>query len=245
MSVPSISRLLDLIEAFSESRRPMTISALAKVLQVPMSSCHAITKTLEDRGYLVELKQQGGYYFTGRLKAHVDRIALFDPLPQYLRPELARLRDTARETVLLAKLSGNRSVYLEVLESDSSIRYIAQVGDTRPLHASAAGKALLGGLQADQRTKLIHSMDLARFNASTLGTPEELAQDIEASIRRGWFMTRGEYFTGVTALAIPLSSNAELYAVVIAGPATRMEQRTAEMVGLLQDFKNQTMGMMA
>lgn len=240
MSVPALTRTLDLIEAFSQMRRPMTVSALAKLLDVPTSSCHGIVKTLEDRGYLIDLKHQGGYYFTKRFKMHVDRIASYDPLPEWLRPAMAELRDSVQETVLLAKLAGPRAVYLEVLESAQSVRYIAQVGDTRPLHASAAGKALLGAMTPQQRHSTIQNLDLARHNIHTLGTPEELESNLEAGISQGWFMTRGEYLTDVAAVAVSLKVDGELYAMVVAGPATRMETQLGLIVGQLRGLKEQT-----
>jgi DNA-binding IclR family transcriptional regulator len=237
MTVPAVSRTLDLIEAFSQVRRPMTVSALAKLLNLPTSSCHGIVKTLEERGYLVDLKKQGGYYFTKRFQMHAQRIAAYDPLPDWLHPAMGVLRDTAGETVLLAKLADQRAVYLEVFESGQSVRYIAQVGDTRPLHASAAGKALLGGLPPDQRNAMIQEMDLARHNEKTLGSADELRANIEQGIARGWFLTEGEYLSEVTALAVPLMVGNELYAVVIAGPGIRLGNRLNTLSELLLDFK--------
>jgi len=54
-----------------------------------------------------------------------------------------RLRDQTGETVLVGKRLDRQAVYLEVLESPHSIRYSPKVGEFRPLHASASGKALL------------------------------------------------------------------------------------------------------
>lgn len=124
----------------------MTVAALAKMLDLPASSCHGLVKTLEDRGYLINLKDQGGYYFTKRLEQHALRIAGYSPLPSWVMPALEEMRDKAAETTLLARLSAGNAVYVEVLESAQSVRYIAQAGDLRPLYASAAGKALLGAV---------------------------------------------------------------------------------------------------
>ena len=140
---------------------------------------------------------------------------------------------------MLAKLAGSRAVYLEVLESAQSVRYIAQVGDTRPLHASAAGKALLGAMTPQQRFATIQNLDLARHNIYTLGTPEDLESNLEDGISQGWFMTRGEYLTDVAAVAVPLKVDGELYAMVVAGPATRMETQLALIVGQLRGLKEQ------
>lgn len=241
MSVPAVNRTLDLIEVFAQMRRPMTVSMIAKLLDLPASSCHGIVKTLEDRGYLVELKNQGGYYFTRRFQMHAERIASYDPLPGWLRPALAALRDEVQETVLLAKLTGHRAVYLDVLESAQSVRFIAQAGDTRPLHASAAGKALLGALAPAVRKDLIARLDLARHNVRTLGSVEELEANIDAGVAQGWFMTQGEFLTDVTAVAVSMQIGPEVYAVGIAGPAARMDARVPQLSSRLIAFREQAL----
>jgi IclR family acetate operon transcriptional repressor len=236
MTVPAASRTLDLIEAFSETRRPMTISALAKHLGLPPSSCHGLVKTLEERGYLMEHKALGGYYFTKRLEKHALRIGGFEPLPAWVLPALSAMRDQSDETVLLAKLSGASAVYVEVLESAQSVRYMAGVGDARPLYASAAGKALLGALPAEERRALVRQLKLVKRNERTIGTQKELLHDIDTSLERGWFMTRGEYLSDVCALAVPLRLGGDDYAVVLAGPLARVEARLQQHVKLITAF---------
>lgn len=236
MTVPAAARVLDLIEAFSKRRRPMNISALAKAMGLPASSCHGLVKTLEDRGYLVNLKDQGGYYFTKRLEQHALRIGGFNPLPSWVVPELERVRDEADETALLAKLSGSSAVYIEVLESEQSVRYIAQVGDLRPLYASAAGKALVGALAPAERAAILDRIALVERNPNTIVSRELLERDLATSAARGWYMTKGEFLPGVTAVAAPFQLNDELYAIVVAGPSNRMEARLDVHIGLVTNF---------
>lgn len=233
MSVPAALRTLDLIEAFSEARRPMTISALAKRLGLPPSSCHGLVKTLEERGYLVEHETLGGYYFTKRLEEHARRIGGYEPLPAWILPALAALREKCGETVLLSKLSGTNAVYVEVLQSMQSVRYMAEVGDVRPLYASAAGKALLGCLPEGERLALVKGMKMVKRSQRTITTQKELLHDIDLSLQRGWFMTRGEYLADVCAISVPLHLSGECYAVVIAGPLNRVEPRLQQHVKLI------------
>jgi DNA-binding IclR family transcriptional regulator len=234
MTVPAAARVLDVIEVFSRRRRPMTISALAKALDLPASSCHGIVKTLEDRGYLVNHKDQGGYYFTKRLEQHANRIGGFSPLPSWVYPALEAMRDESDETALLARMSGGNAVYLEVLESGQSVRYIAQVGDLRPLYASAAGKALLGALPAQDREQLIDRMELRQRTPQTITSRKALERDLAASIKRGWFMTQGEFLPEVTAIALPVLLADDHYAIVIAGPSARMARGLEDHVKLLK-----------
>ena len=237
MTVPAASRVLDVIEAFSKVRRPMTVAMLAKILALPASSCHGLIKTLEDRGYLTHLKDQGGYYFTKRLEQHALRIAGFTPLPDWVLPALEKIRDDAEETTLLAKLSGVNAVYLEIFESAQSIRYIAQVDDLRPLYASAAGKSLLGAMTIEDREAMLARIPLVKRNANTIVTRKALDADLAESIQRGWFLTRGEFIADVTAVGTPFTLGDETYAVVIAGPSARMESNLEKHIQLIKTFR--------
>jgi IclR family acetate operon transcriptional repressor len=236
MSVPAAARVLDLIEVFAKYRHPMTVTTLAQRLGLPVSSCHGMVKTLQARGYLLHLKEQGGYYFSKRLEQHAAGIAGYDPLPAWVRPALAAVRDAAGETTLLAKLSGCSAVYVEVLESVQSVGYIAQVGDLRPLYASAAGKALLGGMPAARKKELLDEIPLQKRNRHTLRTREALERDLALSSRRGWYLSRGEFLPDVTAVATHLLLNDELYAVVIAGPSQRVGRQLARLASLVAGF---------
>ena len=214
----------------------MTVTMLAKILDIPASSCHGLVKTLEDRGYLTNLKEQGGYYFTKRLEQHALRIAGFSPLPGWVLPALEQIRDEAEETALLAKQSGLSAVYVEVLESAQSIRYIAQVGDLRPLYASAAGKSLLGAMPLDEREAMLDRIPLLKRNSSTIVTRQALNADLAESIQRGWFLTRGEFIPDVTAVGAPVTLSGETYAVVVAGPSARMDACLEKHVKLIARF---------
>ncbi|MEZ5741527.1 MAG: hypothetical protein R3E68_20265 [Burkholderiaceae bacterium] len=50
-----------------------------------------------------------------------------------IRAALEQLREASGETTIDAVLAGQRSIYLDVLESREMVRYTAQVGDARPL----------------------------------------------------------------------------------------------------------------
>ena len=157
----------------------------------------------------------------------------FDPLPEWLMPALARLRDACDETVVLAKLTGTSATYIEVLESARSIRFIVRVGDSRPLHASAVGKALLGSLLPEECAARVAQLPLQKRNRHTIDTRADLLADIAQSRARGWFSTSGEFFEDVSAIAAPLTIGDELYAFAVAGPSTRIEALLDKQVVLL------------
>lgn len=238
MTVPAASRTLDILEVFARERRPLSVSAIAKATGMPLSSCHGLVKTLETRGYLFESKAHGGYYFSRLLGQLAHAIGKFDPLPEWLVPALAQLRDACSETVVLAQLTGTQASYVEVFESTRALRFAASVGDTLPLHASAVGLALLGALPARERDLLLQGERVLRCCRVRVRN-KALLEELEASRARGWYRMRGEGIGGVedvSAIADALAIGGEYYAFAIVGPSARIERSLERHVELLTAF---------
>ncbi len=63
-----VDRTLDLLELFAEEKRPLSLSDIARLLKIPISSCHDVLQAMQARGYLYELAPRAGYYPTLRLQ---------------------------------------------------------------------------------------------------------------------------------------------------------------------------------
>lgn len=237
MNVKTAGRTLDLFEAFARACKPLSLSQLARAIGAPVSSCFGIVRTLEARGYLYEVKARGGFYPTKLLLERARVIAGHDPLAERFVPLLEKLRDQTGETVLVAKRLGRQTVYLEVLESPHSIRYSPKVGELRPLHAGASGKALLGGLAPAMRSELLAGMRLPRMTSRTITSRAALEADLEQGRARGWYVTRGESVADLMAVGVPVAVNGEIYSVALAGPMQRMEGALKRHTKLLTELR--------
>ena len=230
MSVKSAERTLQILETFAQACEPLLLSDLARRIAIPVSACHGLVRTLKSRGYLYELGPRRGYYPTLRWFEKARVIAAHDPVAARLTPFLEALAADTGETIVLGRQLGDRVIYLVVIESRNSIRYSAQVGDLKPLHSSSAGKALLGSMPKAAREALLASLKLARVTPNTITSREALEKDVAAGQARGWYATRGENVADVHAIAAPVELAGQVHAVVVAGPAPRMEAALAAQV---------------
>jgi DNA-binding IclR family transcriptional regulator len=235
MSVKTALRVIEIIEVYAREKRPLPLSELARLLDVPVSSCLALIRTLGELGYLYEISRRNGYYPTSRLLAMAQQIAKNDPVLDRVFPSLQELRDATQETVVLGKLAADkRVVYLEVLDSPHTIRYAAVAGEFRPVHANSLGKALLSVMSADERHALLARKPLARFNDKTLVDPDAVEQDLVVSRERGWFRNLGESLTEVGAIAWPLTLAGEHYAISVGAPVYRIEPNQEQYARILR-----------
>lgn len=225
MEVKLVARTLDLIEVFAHERRPLSLTELARLLGIPMSSCLGLIRTLQVRGYLYEVRKRGGYYPTKRLLVAAARIDSGDPLVSLIEEHLQALQRHVDETVVLGKLEGARVLYLCVVESSQPIRYSTRVGELRPLHANSIGQAILAGLPEVEARAILEGTQMQRFTPLTVTTSADYLARLAPVRERGWSENLGESFDDLAAMACAFDFAGQWYAVSIAGPLPRMRQR--------------------
>jgi DNA-binding IclR family transcriptional regulator len=226
-------RTLRVFEGFSELGRPASLSELARYLEIPVSSCSGLLRALEERGYLYAVEPRSTYFPTNRLLRVARNIAEHDPLNAKVGPVLERLRDESGETTVFAKRRDTQVLYLDVVESRSTIRYVAQVGETRELHASSIGRALLSLLPDDERGRLLKRLKYKRLTPTTLTTPKALEAAIAAGRARGAHMNFGESVPDLYAIARPVVIDGNDYAIAVIGPGSRIEENQKRHVASL------------
>lgn len=233
--VRSVRRVLSIFELFAGQRKPATLSTVARALELPKSSCLALLKTLEAGGYLYEVAPRAGYYPTRKWLDTARLISEADPMAARLRPALEALHARTGETVVLARRSEGQVVYIDVvIESAANIRYSAQPGRLMPIHATASGKALLGNMSEPERKRLLDSIALPSLTPETTTDKHALEVELAAGEARGWHTTLNETEPNVTGLAAVVEMAGEPYALVIAGPAYRLEPRLDELGAILR-----------
>jgi DNA-binding IclR family transcriptional regulator len=227
-SVKTAGRTLDVFEAFAATGEPMSLTELAEQIKAPLSSCHALIKTLQSRGYVYVLDQRRRFYPSKRMYNISADIARRDPLLERLVPLMMALRDETGETVILGKRQGNEVIYLEVIEGTHLIRYREVPGSKKPLHCSAIGKAILGAMDERERVALLRGRRLPQMTENTIVETARLLEDLQVSHKRGFYRTRGENVADVQAIAMFCRLSGETLALALAGPIERMRTRARE-----------------
>lgn len=228
--VKAAGRTLDLIETFAAQRSALSLSQLARLLEMPMSSCHELVRTLEARGYLYTFGKRREIYPTGKWFALARAIVSNDAWLRRVTPLLQELRERTRETVILGRQQAHRAIYLAVEEGPEPIRFTARVGDRKPLHVSAIGKTLLAAMEAPAREAMIDTLH-ARYAGSPVAFDRgELVHDLARGARLGRHIQQGGRNFDVMAIATELTVQGEPFGVALAGPLSRVVQVRKQLV---------------
>jgi IclR family acetate operon transcriptional repressor len=231
--VKTAVRTVNLFEAFSRRKGPMTLTQISEALSAPISSCHGLVRTLSAKGYLYTSERNRAIYPTKRLLEVANTIAANDPVLESIVPLLEVLRDETNETILLGRRQGEMILYLDVIEGGQTLRYSAGAGDIKPMHSSAIGKAFLGRLNDTERAALVARLPLDLHTPNTITERATLEADLAEGISKGYFVTRGENVVDVMGLATTADVYGETMGVAIAGPLVRMEAGEADLAATL------------
>lgn len=230
-SVKSALRTVELLETLAERNgQPARLRELADDLDAPRSSVHALLRTLTASGW-VRTDATGTLYTLG-LRALLVGAAFLeaDPYVRAARPVLADLRDDLGETIHLARLDGDRMVYLITQESGRSARRISRVGRWLPAHATSLGKAVLA-MRGDAP-----SGPLEALTDTTLTDPDALAADLAVTRERGYSIDDEENTRGTHCVGMALAYTSPVTdAISCSMPLDRYTpQREAEIIAALQ-----------
>jgi len=231
-----VDRTLDLLELFAQEKRLLSLSDIARLLRIPISSCHDVVQAMQSRGYIYEIAPRAGYYPTLRLHALGKEIGDNDPVLMRTEILLRSLRDSLDESVSLSKVGGLNARYLLVFEPTHPLRILVKVGDSiRSIYATSAGKALLGSLDDRALAAFLRSVELVPLTKNTVKSAAALRKDIDLGRKRGWYLNHEESLNGVTTASASFRWNASVYIVTIAGPSSRLVQKLAAAASLLTD----------
>lgn len=234
VNVKQAAYVLDLLEFFAAHKRPASLAEIAKHFGWPRSSTFNLLGTLTARGFLYEPRAKAGYYPAPVWAALLERIESAQPIPRGAQAMLQTLVQDTGETAVLAAASGTHALFVETVESPSSVRYAAPVGKRVPLHVTATGRALLSQMSSEERAAVLRKATYERYTSTTLMDWQEVEREIERSLKRGWFVGNAEFTADLAGVAIPFAIADRRFAVLVAGPSYRVGDRLETLARTLR-----------
>jgi IclR family acetate operon transcriptional repressor len=115
------------------------------------------------------------------------------------------------------------------------LKYGVSVGERRPLHSSAVGKAALSVLEDYQIDLLMKEAGLKKATARTITELAVLKADLSAVRTRGYSVNWEENTVGVASLAAPISPKQShtVAALALAFPASATAKKDMPRIGKL------------
>ncbi len=190
--------ILDLIAA----RGPVQLSEMARELSVAKSTVHRICAILVERGWAIRGPQDG--YTLGiralRLRSRSEDL----PIVTAFRTVSARFVNELDETVALAVLDGDESLYIALEETTQPVRYVTHVGSKTPAFASASGRVLLARHERQSVEARFSGRPLVTPMGRRLGGIQELGDMLDVVVEKGYAENIEETASGLYAASVPI-----------------------------------------
>lgn len=235
MPVKQIANLLKLLEFFAARQQPATLADVVAHFGWPRSSAFNILTTLVEAGYLYEPRARGGFYPSPRWLQLARTIAEGEPIPERLIRVMRDVAAETGETVWISAPSGLFAVFVDVVEARAGVRYAASAGNRVPLHATASGQALLSQLPDKDLGVLLRRVRFERYAEHSPMSIDAVLAQIGTGRRRGWFRSASHYSPDLGGVAVPVADGHRMYAVTVAGPLYRVQDKAVQHARCLHE----------
>ncbi len=227
--IQSVSHALDVLEQFTGDQDELGVTELSKRLKLHKNNVFRLLATLESRGYIEQNKTNESYRLGIRcLQVGQNYVSQMGLLKQ-AQPIIEGLSQSASETTFVAVLRKATVVQLAAVEPDRPIRLRASVGDTLPLHCTAAGKVHLAHIPpAELQENYLGT--LTRHTSNTLTDHVALQEHLRRVAEVGYGLEVGEHIEDVNAIAVPIRDYTRnvVGSLAVAGPSNRIDSDRIE-----------------
>jgi len=222
--IQSLEKGLKVIAIFDADHQKLTVTEVAKAVDLTRANARRILLTLQYLGYV----HSDGKYFSLTPKTLTLGYAYLSTLPfeQLAKPYMKRLAEAVNESCSISVMDGPDIVYVARVQTSRIMTIALRVGTRLPIHATSMGRVLLAGMEEEALVKAVSKIDFQRFTEYTITDTEMFLEDIVETRKRGWALVDQELEIGVRSIACPIrdKQNKVLGALNISGHASRVSK---------------------
>ena len=231
-----VGKVIQVLECLDQAPGGLLLREIVDSTGINKSTAYRFLSHLESEGYV--FRDSSGYYMVGPKLARLGSGATYQAtLCRTSAGILEKLRTATGETVNLAVLDGNETLYLSVIESQHTFRMVSEVGRRRPLYCTALGKVILAHLPPEQQKRIISVTHFERFTPHTISSAEELGKDLHKIHRRGYALDDEETVVGARCIAVAILNRDRkvIGGISVSGPEVRVtKSKIPEFAALLR-----------
>ena len=217
-------KVFAVLETITSQQRPLAISELAGLLNVPKPTMHRIVRQLDAEGLLQREPSRRVYGPGARLLNFALGAVRSSMRSAPRHAVLEALSAKVGETCNFGMMAGNAIVYLDRVQASWPFGLKFESGSRVPLHCTSIGKLLLSAQPRRRRDELIRATALARYTENTITDPQTLHRELEEIRKRGYSIDNQEFLAGVVCLAVPVRDSKGIICagLAISAPHARM-----------------------
>ncbi|MBZ4643483.1 MAG: IclR family transcriptional regulator, regulon repressor [Deferribacteres bacterium] len=203
-AVQAVNNAIDILEFLGDCDNELSVSEIGARLGLTRSNVNKLLATLESFGYVEHNRYTGNFRLGVKTfqiaQAYLNKLSLIDISMQFL----TELRDLTGESAYISVLRGSRVVYLNLVETNKSVRVLPRIGNVGPAYATATGKAQMAFMDKKDFEKYFAQEKLVKITNNTIDNYDELVKEIEDVRKNGFAIDDEEYEIGVRCVGAPV-----------------------------------------
>jgi DNA-binding IclR family transcriptional regulator len=232
VTIQSVVRALHILNTLAAYSDGLTNREIAEKVGLNVSTTHHLVNTLAAEGYVRRLDDSKyclGHAVAPLYNAYLSNVSLHT----HLYDALNKLAEVTKETAYLCVWHNGHALIQAIVEGTQAVRvgglYVGFMGNT---HLRASGKALLAYLDEQELEAYLTTADFTPLTARSVCDPEELREQLQEVVRRGYAIDRGEFADDVNCAATPVFSaeGAVVAVLAISAPERRFVQNEDQLV---------------
>ena len=236
--IQSVSHALDLLEQFHDEVDELGVTELSKRLKLHKNNVFRLLATLESRGYIEQNKVTENYRLGLKTLELGQTFVKQMGLLRQSRPVLESVVRECNETSYVAILKDFHIIYLDVVETDLTVRVVPRVGSRLPAYCTAAGKVQIAYMSEEDLEQYLPTKELKPLTPNTITDRDLLKKQLRQVMENGYAIDDEELDIGVRCVSAPIRDYTRriIGAVSISGPSMRlsMERIDKELIPLVK-----------
>ena len=198
----ALARGLRVIEAFNRERRQLTLSAVARLVDLPRASVRRTLSTLVRLGYAETDERL--FRLTPRILHLASAYLASNAVSTILQPAVEQLSADVNEACSAAVLDGEHVVMIAHAAPKRVIEVSAQIGFRLPAFATSLGRVLLAALDDASLDAFLARLEPRKLTPMTVIDKKTLRAAILKARANGFSFADQEAEVGFRSISVPL-----------------------------------------
>jgi len=199
----SLARGLAVIQAFSQSKRHLTISQISVATGLSRAAVRRCLYTLNKLGFAGS-DDSFHFFLRPRILALGHSYITSMPLAVAAQPVLEHVSKLVHESSSIATLDGSEIVYVARVNVTRIMSIDLGIGSRLPAFCTSMGRVLLANLSQPELEAYLSKVKFHCYTERTVNSVDKLRQILRLVQRNGYAIVDQELELGLRSMAIPL-----------------------------------------
>jgi DNA-binding IclR family transcriptional regulator len=200
-----------------------TLSELDSAFDLAKSTIHRHLSTLQSLGFVV--KDGGTYHVSLRFFEYGEHARYRKPAYVIAESKVEELAEATGERAHFLVEEYGWVVFVHRAAGSQAVETDPGIGKTVPIHATAAGKAILAELSESDRMAILDQHDLPAYTQNTITTRDALESELQEIRNRGYSTNLQENTEGLRSVGVVVKGKLDevIGALSVSGPTHRFQ----------------------